>query len=94
MSNIALVRYNVDGSLDTSFGTSLNGIITGSVGDSSGIRALAIDANNKIARVLRNFFINTSHFLYIIYYTKKRLVKAIVAHIPCILDKKPTLCYA
>lgn len=48
VSNIALARYNVDGSLDTTFGPSLNGIITGSVGDGAVVRSLAIDASNKI----------------------------------------------
>jgi len=45
-NDFALVRYNANGSLDTSFGT--GGIVTTPVGSSGGAYALAIQSDGKI----------------------------------------------
>jgi|GEM_PF-847583 len=50
-SQFALVRYTSDGAIDTTFGTSNNGIVTTNVGSNSNLMGLAIQPDRKIVAV-------------------------------------------
>ena len=47
-TRVALARYNTNGTLDTTFGASLTGIVTEIVGDAATASSIQIDATNKL----------------------------------------------
>lgn len=58
--NFAIVRYNIDGSLDSSFGT--GGIVTTSIGDFSNATGVALQANDKIIVTGNAFSVGIDQF--------------------------------